>query len=301
MGRQLVLIHGRSQQNKNAVALKAEWLDALDEGFQKSGLSLPIAEPDVRFPYYGDTLIQMTEGQSADTAADVIVRGEGASDDEARFTRAVLEEMRKEAGITDAQLAEVVGQDVVDRGPQNWGWVQGILKAVDRFVPHGSGAGIALATKDVYQYLKNPAVQQEIDEGVAQAFTPGVETIVVSHSLGTVVAYNLLRREGHRRGWKVPLFITLGSPLGVTEIRRTMSASGALRCPECASAWFNAMDERDVVALFALTPRAFPLDPANPAIENKTDVRNRTDNRHGISGYLDDAEVARRIHAALKA
>ena len=31
MGRQLVLIHGRSQQNKNAVALKAEWLDALDE------------------------------------------------------------------------------------------------------------------------------------------------------------------------------------------------------------------------------------------------------------------------------
>lgn len=176
MGRQLVLIHGRSQQNKDAVALKAEWLDALDEGFEKSGLSLPIAEPDVRFPYYGDTLIQMTEGQSADTAADVIVRGEGASDDEARFTKAVLEEMRKEAGITDEQLADVVGQEVVDRGPQNWGWVQGILKAVDRFVPHGSGAGIALATKDVYQYLKNPAVQQEIDEGVAQAFTPGVET-----------------------------------------------------------------------------------------------------------------------------
>ncbi len=301
MARQLVLIHGRSQQNKDSIALKAEWLDALDEGLGKSGLTLPIPEPDVRFPYYGDTLIQMVEGLSADNAADVVVRGDGASDDEARFTKAVLEEMRQQAGITDEQLAEAVGQEVVDRGPQNWGWVQGILKAFDRFVPHGSGASIALLTKDVYKYLKNPGIQAEIDEGVCQAFKPGVETVVVSHSLGTVVAYNVLRREGHKRGWKVPLFITVGSPLAVTEIRKTVSGMGPLRCPECAGGWFNAMDERDVVSLYPLNTRAFPLDPANPAIENKTDVKNRTDNRHGISGYLDDKEVARRIHAALTA
>jgi hypothetical protein len=31
-----------------------------------------------------------------------------------------------------------------------------------------------------------------------------------------------------------------------------------------------------------------PPDPANPAIVNKTDVRNRTSNRQGIAGYLDD-------------
>ena len=40
--RQLVLVHGRSQEQKDAVALKAEWLEALNEGLAKSNLTLPI-------------------------------------------------------------------------------------------------------------------------------------------------------------------------------------------------------------------------------------------------------------------
>jgi len=34
--RQLVLVHGRSQEQKDSIALKAEWLEALAEGLQKS-------------------------------------------------------------------------------------------------------------------------------------------------------------------------------------------------------------------------------------------------------------------------
>jgi pimeloyl-ACP methyl ester carboxylesterase len=180
--------------------------------------------------------------------------------------------------------------------------VQGILQAVDRSVPYGSGASIALATRDVYQYLKNDAVRSEIDDGVAQAFPADRESVVVSHSLGTVVAYHLLSTTGAARGWRVPQFITLGSPLGVTEIRKTVKAlAGPLRCPSVAAAWFNAMDDRDVVALYPLTPERFPLSPTAPAVDNKTDVRNRTANRHGITGYLDDADVAARIYDALTA
>jgi hypothetical protein len=37
----------------------------------------------------------------------------------------------------------------------------------------------------------------------------------------------------------------------------------------------------------------------DPAVENKDDVANGTSNRHGISGYLSDPIVARRIHDAL--
>ena len=145
-----------------------------------------------------------------------------------------------------------------------------------------------------------PPLRQQIDDGVAQALTAGRDAVVVSHSLGTVVAYHLLSTQGVTRGWKTPLFITLGSPLGISEVRKAVRGSaGPLRCPPSASAWFNAMDERDVVALFPLTTAVFPLDPAQPSIENKTDVRNRTQNRHGIAGYLDDAEVARRIYDAV--
>jgi len=299
MTRQLVLVHGRAQEKKDSVALKAEWLEALQEGLAKNGLTLPIAETNVRFPFYGDTLYQMAGGASADQAAAVIVRGTDADDDEKRFTRALMEEVRKKAGITDAQLAEVAGQEVVNRGPLNWEWSQAVMQAIDRFVPHGSGTSIALFTRDVYQYLKNRTIRETIDNGVSAAMTAGVESVVVAHSLGTVVAYNLLRQQAEQRGWKVPLFVTIGSPLAVTEIRKTLRGLGPCRCPQGVGAWFNALDERDVVALYPLDAGNFPLDPLNPAIENKRDVRNKTENRHGIAGYLDDAVVARRIHEAL--
>jgi hypothetical protein len=299
MTRQLVLIHGRAQEHKDGVALKAEWIDALEEGLAKSDLTLPIAEEDVRFPFYGDTLYDMVGGATSDQAAEIIVRGDDSDEDEQRFTRAVMEEIRKKANITPEQLAEVTGQEVVDRGPMQWEWFQGFLKAVDRYVPHGSGTSIALFTRDVYQYLKNPNIRDSIDAGVSAALRADRESVVVAHSLGTVVAYNVLRNRGVQAGWKVPVFITVGSPLAVNEIRKNVRALAPTRCPECAGAWFNALDERDVVALYALTPDRFPIDPSMPEIENKRDVRNRTKNRHGIAGYLDDKVVAKRIYDAL--
>ena len=44
-------------------------------------------------------------------------------------------------------------------------------------------------------------------------------TVVVGHSLGSVVAYSVLRND--RRALKVPAFITVGSPLGVRALRDT--------------------------------------------------------------------------------
>ena len=301
MTRQLVLVHGRAQEGKEAIALKAEWLDALGDGLAKSGLSLPIREADVRFPFYGDALYDLVEGKSPDEAAEVIVRGSEADDEEQEFVRQVLEEIRVRNGITEEQLAEVVGSEVVERGPLEWEWLQGILRAIDRYVPYGSGTSIALITHDVYQYLRNSAIREMIEVGIASAITPGVETVVVGHSLGSVVAYKLLRSEGHLRGWQIPLFVTVGSPLAVSKIRRTLRSFAPARCPECVTKWHNAMDDRDVVALYPLTPKHFPIDPEQPAIENRTDLRNHTTNRHGIAGYLDDQQLAKLIHDALVA
>jgi hypothetical protein len=300
MSKQLVFVHGRAQENKDSIALKAEWIEALNEGLAKSNLTLPIPETDVRFPFYGDTLYDLVVGKTAKEAAEIIIRGQDSDAEEKKFLEAVLEEIRLKQNITDDQLMAIAAQGVLERGPLNWGWVQTVLKAVDRYVPFGSGGSIALATRDVYRYLKNGTIRQIIDSGVSGAITPGRETVVVSHSLGTVVAYNLLRQNGHAKGWNIPLFVTLGSPLGVTEIRKSVKALAApTQCPTCAEAWFNAMDERDVVALYPLTAGQFPLDPLTPAIENKTNVQNKTENRHGIGGYLDDKEVARKIYDAL--
>jgi hypothetical protein len=56
--------------------------------------------------------------------------------------------------------------------------------------------------------------------------------------------------------------------------------------------WFNARDARDVVALYPLDGGNFDI---NPSVRNYSDVTNHTDNRHGIDGYLDNADVAKAI------
>ena len=154
MTKKLVFIHGRAQQNKDAVALKKEWIAAFREGLERNGLELPIPETDIRFPYYGDTLYQLAQGEDPSTAAAVVVRGSGpANDAERKFMHEVLEEVRQKAGITDEEIDEEIPGSVQERGPLNWGWVQGILKVIDRRVPFGSSASIALFTSDVFKYL----------------------------------------------------------------------------------------------------------------------------------------------------
>lgn len=293
--KQLVFVHGRAQEGKDALALKGEWINTLREGLAKSGLDLPISEADVRFPFYGDTLDDLVRGVPPEQVAEVIVRGDSADDEERAFIRAVIQEVQTKAGITDAEIGRVAGQAVLAKGPLNWEWLHGVLRAIDQNVPFASGASIALATNDVYQYLYNIGIRDQIEMGVRQAMRSDVPTVVVGHSLGTVVSYNLLRREGKQNRWNVPLYVTVGSPLAVKAIKKSLAPN---KHPECVGKWFNAMDARDVVALYPLDDDNFPI---SPSIQNKTNVDNQTENRHGIAGYLNDKEVAKRIYDALVA
>lgn len=290
--KQLIFVHGRAQAGRNAIAVKDEWIKTLQQGLAKNALALPISEAAIRFPFYGDTLDDLVRGVPADQVADVIVKGDNSDEQEKAFVRAVIQEVQAKSGITDAAVAQAAGQDVLSRGPLNWEWLQGVLKAIDQNVPLASGASIALATNDVYHYLYNIGIRDVIEAGVRQALQPNVPTVVVAHSLGTVVAYNLLRREGTANGWIVPLFVTLGSPLAVKAIKMALAPN---KHPECVGKWFNAMDERDVVALYPLNADNFPI---SPSIDNQTNVDNQTENRHGIAGYLNDKQVAKRIYEA---
>jgi pimeloyl-ACP methyl ester carboxylesterase len=56
-----------------------------------------------------------------------------------------------------------------------------------------------------------------VDAKVRPALEAG-PCIVVAHSLGTVVAFKLLRAHTQ----DVPLFVTLGSPLGLTSVQSAL-------------------------------------------------------------------------------
>ncbi len=294
MTRRLVFVHGRAQEHKEAQALKDEWVASWRRGLAKRGRDLPISESDIRFPYYGQTLYDIVNDASEDRIAEVIVKG-SADDSQRAFTQAVLDEVKARLTISDDEISAIAGDGVVQKGLQNNRWVLALLRAIDSHVPGGSGATIAAVTNDVYQYVRNPGVRDRIEEGVRSAFTPNASSVVVAHSLGTVVAYALLNREGKAGRWDVPLFVTVGSPLAVTMIKRSLNP---IKSPSVVKKWVNALDVRDVVALYPLDKAHFGV---TPRIENLAHVQNGTPNRHGIAGYLEDEIVASRIYDALTA
>jgi hypothetical protein len=285
----LLFVHGRGQQGLDPVQLKSEWLATLKTGAAAAGRAMP-DDVDVAFPFYGDTLDTFTRQFDIPLTSDMQSRGSPLDDEFLVFQAEFAEAVRQRAGVTDAQIDAEYGDNPQPRGPLNWSWVQAILRAIDR---HGGGMSqktLETFTRDVFLYTTRAGVRDEIDRIVAATLTDR-PTVVVGHSLGSVVAYSVLRSD--RRALRVPLFVTVGSPLAVRAVRDQFRP---LRSPSPVAAWYNAFDTRDVVALYPLDAQNFPVQPA---IENNAGVRNRTDNRHGIVGYLDNADVARRIVDAL--
>jgi len=241
----------------------------------------------VAAPEYGAG--QFTREAEIPLTSEVTTRGSQATDEFLVFQWQFAEAIRLRAGVREADVDREYGQNPRPRGPLNWEWVQATLRAIDR---RGGGMGqrsLELFTRDVFLYCTRAGVRDEIDRIVASGLTDE-PTVVVGHSLGTLVAYSVMRRD--TRQLQIPAFITVGSPLGVRSVRDQFRP---LRYPP-VDAWYNAYDPRDVVALYPLDGDNFPVQPP---IENNSTVRNHTDNRHGIVGYLDDVNVAKRTLAAL--
>lgn len=204
----------------------------------------------------------------------------------------ILSELAAHAGLREADILLEVGPVPLEKGPANWGWVQAILRALDH-LPGLNSQLLATFTRDVYVYLAYAGVRARINSIVADALRTDELCVVLAHSLGTVVAYDVLRERAATPQY--PGLVTVGSPLGIRAIRQQLATP--LVSPPCVAHWFNAYDDHDVVSLVPLDAQHFNV---TPAIENKSDVLNHTDNRHGITGYLTDPVVAQRIVRALE-
>lgn len=285
----LIFVHGRDQQGKDRAELQKVWVAAFELGLEKAGLAKP-KNISVAFPYYGDELDALVKQLDAPLVADVITKGANQDDSEASFRGELIAELARNAGVNDEQIAAAAGVGVQEKGPLNWKWVHAILRVLDP-TPLGESV-LDRFTRDVYVYLTVDAVAKKIDKIVADAFD-SEPCVVVAHSLGTIVSYRVLRdlaKKANVRG-----FVTIGSPLGLRTVRNHL-APPALAMPSGVAKWQNAFDPRDVVALEPLDATTWNI---KPLIENKSDVDNFTDNRHGISGYLDDARIAQWISGAL--
>jgi len=138
---------------------------------------------------------------------------------------------------------------------------------------------------DAVDYLYGPYTEAMRAPVRAAFLEPPTPRVIVAHSLGSVIAYDVLS-EPALAGLQVALLVTLGSPLGIGNIQSKLR-DGAGRpnpVPAQLSAWDNFADRFDPVALDATLhddfrpPKDFARDEA---------VDNRARNNHDMPGYLE--------------
>jgi hypothetical protein len=193
-------------------------------------------------------------------------------------------------GKTPREFMDEVAPDTIGkRGLLNSRFILEAIAWIDTNFPQLSGAGIELLLRDVFLYLHDAEVRNAVNGVVRQSFT-NQPTLIIAHSLGSVVAYNLLRNGAFGDSKKHRL-ITVGSPLGLNAFDKSL---GNRVNPMSEGAWLNAYDPKDIVALYPLSEPYFDV---NPTIFNHGNVKNKTANHHGISGYLDDIMTAQFVHS----
>jgi hypothetical protein len=142
---------------------------------------------------------------------------------------------------------------------------------------------------DAYFTSKKEPIRERLRQALDAVVGP---TVVIAHSLGTVIAYDVLSEPGFA-GRTVPLLVTLGSPLGYTEIQDVVTKP--LRLPAPVQLWANFADPMDVVTLD--TSLADEFQGAPRIIDARVD--NPSPNNHAACGYLGASRVRSTVTAAL--
>jgi hypothetical protein len=281
----LVLVHGINQQRKNPDAL---------------GLGRPgaLADVPVSMPFYGDALFEAAKSG----AAGAIAQGASPEDDRslAQFLSEGLDEQAAALGISPAEITteqERVSSEAgmgiaVDQGFPMSRRINALVSLIERLSPFRGDLAVRLLDQ-AHAYLKKLRATVAVD-ALVRPHLEGGPMVLVTHSLGTVVSFKLLRllaAAGHPV--RVPLYVTLGSPLTLSTVRRALGPSFAT--PAGIDRWINSRDPDDVVSL----NRDLAAPPFSPNIENIADFENPGADAHAIPGYLSHPPVAQAIARAL--
>ena len=153
----------------------------------------------------------------------------------------------------------------------------------------------AALLQDVHDFFHVPARAEIMRESLLQRLRAGGGPfVVVGHSQGSMIAYDVLRGLDPAE-FDVPLFVTLGSPLGLPAVRsmfKQWTGTRKLPFPPCVGRWLNVAERRDPVALDQ--DLGDDIKDAKGRFHNVAGDRINPDwrrNPHSASGYLSVPQV----------
>lgn len=218
--------------------------------------------------------------------------GESPPEPQTPEEAAFIEALRKRmTGLSDAELAAepppvpAEPQGALERVPLPWFLKKPIMNAFLRDVHHYLFDVVYAPPGRTPVPIQRTIRRRFVDALAAPTITR--PHIVVSHSMGTVIAYDCLKRVADCPG--VDWLVTLGSPLGLDEIQDKLqpewTRAAGFPSEKVAAGWVNVFDRLDPVCGFdPELANDFRKDGAE-TVEDIA-VQNEGAWRHSISKYL---------------
>ncbi|GEP11859.1 hypothetical protein [Methylobacterium gnaphalii] len=161
---------------------------------------------------------------------------------------------------------------------------------------------------DLWGYLENPefrAAARQRFRGVLEGYT-GSRILLAAHSMGSLIAYDVLRMM-ERDGMSVDVahFVTLGAPLGLTDVRLSMEREhGGLTVPESVRRWSNHVDRTDIATVGediadAYAPNGKGVRAEDVSVVNGYRRPKGDRNPHKSYGYLRTPQFSQAVHQFL--
>jgi hypothetical protein len=283
-------IHGIGQQYRGGPQLTQLWWLSMRGGLEAAGQRAAadrLAGDHVRVAFYGDLF--RPPGTKA---------GGGAPYTAAHLTSAPERELVQAWYERTVAQEPTLGPGEDTKGPSRVA-IQLMLK---RLLLSQAFAGVAERAfvgnlKQTTAFLTNPEVKERVLQRMADEVTADT-TVVIGHSLGSVVAYEYLAQY---RPPQVELLITVGSPLGIPSVvfdRLTPApVDGTGAWPGTVAKWVNIADKNDVVALRKQLGPLFPSINGGPAVEDHLVDNGKAP--HGIEPYLNSWQTGQALGAVL--
>ena len=302
-GAAYVFLHGRSQEGKDPGRLRISWTAGLNAGLTLAERP-PVRPADVWFPFYGDRLVQalattesaspgITPADAAGSPAEALAPPPGDP------ARSIYEQLVTQASSAAGMPSSAVDDPAADESLAGLGLtVVGRLQRQLSWLSRRTGLDdlvIARVFADVAAYLGRPSVRTAVLDTVLETWPRDRPVVLVSHSLGTVVAMDLLHRLGNA---DVPLLVTAGSPLAMDAVSSRLLAGGVHK-PAGVGAWLNVWCAPDAVAIGC--PMTAAWGPAAGSLLTEVVTDQPSERAHYITEYLGDVRVAGRIAAAASA
>jgi hypothetical protein len=290
-----------------------EWTAALAEGMTGAGFKdiarkLRDGEILTQFTSYRDLFDRMEEAQSANLA------------DLDQMEVAIVSEMINEMIDVDAgrdadpgrQLLRERARQQLRPGPESQGVMAPVRRLVNaattlvsaqplrKFGEWASGKAMVHDFAQVARYLSRTemvSVGISLDERIrARVLTElgSGPVLVIAHSLGSVVSFEAL----HQFEGTVPLWITIGSPLGMRTAVFSRVRPRPPATPECVRAWANFWDGDDVIAVRGVLEHDFGPNSSGVSVRS-AQVKSRALWAHTATRYLRAPEVAAAAAQAL--